>query len=188
MIYRRLAATIAVGVLATGCGVVRGTSDDVPGFSTQTPTPEPTVPAGPTPPPCEENFEMIEIPASWKDTKTAPAIEKPAGDPPCDLEITDVVVGDGAEVKEGAEITVDYIGVTWSTGEVFDASWQRGQTATFPLQGLIPGWQQGIPGMKVGGRRLLVIPPELGYGSQGAGGAIPPNATLIFVIDVRSVS
>ena len=78
--------------------------------------------------------------------------------------------------------------MAWSSGTLVESSWDSGQTATFPLSGVIAGWQQGIPGMKEGGRRLLVIPPDLGYGSQGAGGAIGPNETLIFVVDLISVS
>ena len=77
--------------------------------------------------------------------------------------------------------------MAWSTGQVVESSWDRGQTATFPLSGAIAGWQQGIPGMKEGGRRLLVIPPDLGYGAQGSGGAIGPNETLVFVVDLVSV-
>jgi peptidylprolyl isomerase len=107
-----------------------------------------------------------------------------------DLEVTDLVtedlvVGDGEAVPEGATVTVHYAGVLLD-GTEFDASF-GGQPATFPLSGVIPGWTQGIPGMKVGGRRLLVIPPELAYGSSGQG-PIPPNAPLVFVVDMLDVS
>lgn len=115
-----------------------------------------------------------------------PDVEVPDGAPPCELVIQDIKEGTGAEAPEGATVTVQYVGVSWSTGEQFDASWSRGEPSTFPLTGVIRGWQEGIPGMKVGGRRQLVIPPDLGYGPQGQG-SIAPNETLVFVIDLLDV-
>lgn len=118
------------------------------------------------------------------DTSTKPVVEVPDGEPPAGLEIEDVKEGDGAAVKPGATITAHYVGVSYSTGTEFDSSWSRGEPSTFPLAQVIPGWQQGIPGMKVGGRRRLVIPPDLGYGETGQPPDIGPNETLIFVIDL----
>ncbi|WP_188195789.1 FKBP-type peptidyl-prolyl cis-trans isomerase [Nonomuraea sp. SYSU D8015] len=119
-----------------------------------------------------------------------PEIDFPEGNPPADLEIVDLVEGDGPEAKPGHNVRVHYVGVSFSTGEEFDASWNRGQPFEFPLGGgrVIAGWDQGVAGMKVGGRRKLVIPPHLGYGSRGAGRAIKPNETLIFVVDLLAVS
>jgi len=96
--------------------------------------------------------------------------------------ITDLVEGDGAVAQPGGQVTVHYVGVDYETGEQFDASWDRGEPIAFPLQGLIQGWQEGIPGMRVGGRRQLVIPPELAYGTSG--GHRLSGRTLIFVIDL----
>jgi peptidylprolyl isomerase len=122
--------------------------------------------------------------------RTKPEIDFPEGEPPADLQITDVVVGDGEEAKAGHTVSAHYVGVAFSTGEEFDASWNRGQPLDFPLGAgmVIQGWDQGIQGMKVGGRRKLVIPPHLGYGDRGAGGAIKGGETLIFVVDLVSIS
>ncbi|MBA3742057.1 FKBP-type peptidyl-prolyl cis-trans isomerase [Sporichthya sp.] len=115
-----------------------------------------------------------------------PEIEFPGGEPPTDLVINDITVGEGAEAKPGAKVTVHYVGVAFSTGEEFDASWNRGSPFQFQLGGgqVIAGWDAGVAGMKVGGRRQLVIPPNLGYGQRGAGNAIKPGETLIFVVDL----
>ena len=117
---------------------------------------------------------------------TKPVIEAPAGTPPAQLEITDLWVGDGQEATPGQTVKVHYVGVAWSTGKEFDASWNRSQSFDFPLGGgqVIAGWDQGVAGMKVGGRRKLVIPPALGYGDRGAGGVIKGGETLIFVVDL----
>jgi peptidylprolyl isomerase len=111
------------------------------------------------------------------------------GDPPTDLVTEDITVGDGPEAKPGHHVTVHYVGVAHSTGTEFDASYNRGDTFDFPLGGgqVIAGWDQGVAGMRVGGRRRIVIPPHLGYGSRGAPGAIKPNETLIFVVDLVGV-
>jgi len=122
--------------------------------------------------------------------RTKPEIDFPEGEPPTDLQVTDEVVGDGPEAKAGHTVSAHYVGVAFSTGEEFDSSWNRGQPLDFPLGAgmVIQGWDQGIQGMKVGGRRKLVIPPHLGYGDRGAGGAIKGGETLIFVVDLVSVS
>jgi len=115
-----------------------------------------------------------------------PEIEFPGGDAPSTLESTDLVVGDGAEAPPGAKVQVHYVGVEFDSGDQFDASWDRGAPIEFPLKGLIQGWQDGIPGMKVGGRRQLVIPPALAYGPAGGGHRLS-GKTLIFVIDLLAV-
>ena len=118
-----------------------------------------------------------------------PDVDFPGGEPPAELVITDVVVGDGDEATTGKTAVVHYVGVAYSTGEEFDASYNRGDTLDFPLGAgrVIAGWDQGVVGMKVGGRRQLVIPPHLAYGDRGAGGAIAPGETLIFVVDLVAV-
>ncbi|MBB2976036.1 peptidylprolyl isomerase [Microbacterium endophyticum] len=119
------------------------------------------------------------------DNRTKPEIDAPEGDAPAELVVRDLIEGDGAEAKPGDNVTVHYVGVEYTTGEEFDSSWGRGETIQFPLRGLIQGWQDGIPGMKAGGRRELVIPPHLAYGP--AGGHFLGGKTLIFVIDLISV-
>ena len=118
-----------------------------------------------------------------------PEIEFPEGPPPTDLEITDITVGDGAEATSGSTVSVHYVGVAYSTGEQFDASYDRGSPLSFRLGvgQVISGWDNGVQGMKVGGRRRLVIPPQEGYGQRGAGGVIKPGETLIFVVDLLDV-
>ncbi len=111
------------------------------------------------------------------------------GAPPADLVVEDITVGDGPEARPGQLVSVHYVGVAHSNGREFDASWNRGETFEFPLGGgqVIAGWDQGVVGMKVGGRRKLTIPPHLGYGARGAGGVIKPNETLVFVVDLLGV-
>lgn len=123
------------------------------------------------------------------DTTTKPEVRVPDGDPPKQLEIIDLVEGEGAEAKPGDLVTVQYVGVDFSEGEEFDASWDRGQPFPFQLGGgqVIPGWDEGVEGMKVGGRRELVIPPDQAYGRQGSPPVIGPNETLVFVIDLLAV-
>ncbi|WP_431781382.1 FKBP-type peptidyl-prolyl cis-trans isomerase [Streptomyces chumphonensis] len=116
-----------------------------------------------------------------------PEVDFPEGAPPADLEIVDIWEGDGPVAAAGAKVSVHYVGVSFSTGEEFDASWNRGKPLEFQLGAgqVIPGWDQGVQGMKVGGRRRLTIPPHLAYGEHGAGGGrIAPNETLIFVCDL----
>ena len=122
-------------------------------------------------------------------TAKKPEIDFPGGEPPTDLVITDVVVGDGAEATSGSTVVVHYVGVAHSTGEEFDASYNRGDPLTFQLGvgQVIQGWDQGVQGMKVGGRRQLLIPAHLAYGERGAGGVIKPGESLIFVVDLLAV-
>ncbi len=120
---------------------------------------------------------------------TRPEIEFPGDTPPADLVLEDLTVGEGAEATAGSTVSAHYVGVAHSTGEEFDASWNRGAPLDFRLGVgmVIAGWDQGIAGMKVGGRRRLTIPPHLAYGERGAGGAIAPGETLIFVVDLMDV-
>jgi peptidylprolyl isomerase len=122
-------------------------------------------------------------------TLERPDIEPPEGDIPFDLVLDDLVAGDGEEATAGKKVTVHYVGVSFLTGEEFDASWNRGQPFEFKLgKGqVIPGWDQGVAGMKVGGRRRLTIPSALAYGARGAGGVIQPNEPLVFVVDLLAV-
>ncbi len=115
-----------------------------------------------------------------------PEVEFPEGPAPAELEVVDLVEGDGAQAQRGDVVDVHYVGVDFESGEEFDSSWDRGQSAHFPLERLIPGWQEWIPGMKVGGRRRLTVPPNLAYGPPGAGHRLS-GRTLVFVIDLLGV-
>lgn len=118
-----------------------------------------------------------------------PTIEVPSGPPPADLVSNDIVTGDGATAEQGDTVKVQYVGVDYSTGKQFDASWDSGKPFSFQLGAgnVIPGWDQGVEGMRVGGRRELIVPPDLAYGAQGQPPTIGPNATLVFVIDLLDV-
>jgi len=123
-------------------------------------------------------------------TNEKPQVDVPVGaDPSYQLELEDLVVGEGDEAVSGSTVEVHYVGVSWATGKQFDASWDRGDTFKFGLgQGqVIAGWDQGVAGMKVGGRRRITIPPMLAYGKRGAGGVIGPDETLVFVVDLIGV-
>jgi peptidylprolyl isomerase len=115
-----------------------------------------------------------------------PEIDFPGGEPPTELAVKDITEGSGPEATPGAEVLVHYVGVDFETGDEFDSSWNRGEPIRFPLKGLIQGWQDGIPGMKVGGRRELVCPPQLAYGAAGGGHRLS-GRTLVFVIDLLEV-
>jgi len=121
--------------------------------------------------------------------RTKPEIDFPDGDAPADLVVEDLIGGDGREARAGDTVSAHYVGVAHSTGEEFDSSWNRGEPLAFRLGVgmVIPGWDKGIEGMKVGGRRKLTIPSQLAYGERGAGGAIKPGETLIFVVDLDDV-
>ncbi len=118
-----------------------------------------------------------------------PQIDKPEGDIPFELGVEDIVVGDGDEATKGSKVAVHYVGVAFSTGDEFDASWNRGDPFKFKLGAgnVIPGWDAGVVGMKVGGRRKLTIPSAMAYGARGAGGVIKPHEPLVFVVDLLSV-
>ncbi|GAA4354712.1 FKBP-type peptidyl-prolyl cis-trans isomerase [Angustibacter luteus] len=122
--------------------------------------------------------------------RTKPEIEFPGDEPPTELVLEDQIVGEGTEAVAGSTVLAHYVGVAHSTGEEFDASWNRGEPLRFQLGvgQVIQGWDQGLQGMRVGGRRTITIPPHLGYGDRGAGGAIKGGETLIFVVDLVDVS
>ncbi len=122
-------------------------------------------------------------------SNTKPEVVIPQTPAPSTLLIEDITVGDGAEAVSGKNVSVHYVGVAWSTGKQFDASWDRNEPFDFGLGAgqVISGWDKGVAGMKVGGRRKLTIPPDMGYGSQGAGGVIKGGETLVFVVDLLNV-
>jgi peptidylprolyl isomerase len=122
-------------------------------------------------------------------TPERPKLDRPEGDIPFALGIDDVVVGEGQEATKGAKVTVHYVGVSFTTGDEFDASWNRGEPFRFKLGAgqVIKGWDVGVEGMRVGGRRTLTIPSAMAYGARGAGGVIPPHEPLVFVVDLLAV-
>jgi len=165
---------LALGLAACG-------EDDEPasgGTNTAEQTPAPT-----EPPPADVDALVAAIP---KDLESKPAVPPLEGTPPAELVSEDIVKGKGPPAKAGEQLTMQYVGVSWSTSQEFDASWDRGEPFAFQLGAgmVIPGWDQGLEGMRRGGRRLLVIPPEMGYGPQGQPPAIGPNETLVFVVDL----
>jgi peptidylprolyl isomerase len=138
-------------------------------------------PAGP---PAQEE-QQTETAADLKDTSTKPVIPRPTGSPPRRLVVEDIVKGKGRAARRGDTLTVNYVGVLFSTGSQFDASWDRGEPFTTEIPGqVIEGWNRGLLGMRQGGRRQLTIPPRLAYGAAGTPG-IGPNETLVFVIDLE---
>ena len=177
----------AAGIALAACGSTK--TADIPNGSDTSATPVQTATTSTTATTFAKPTAAVTALAKavGTDTKTKPKIEKPSGNPPAKLTVVDIVKGTGAPAKSGDTLNVDYAGDSWSTGKEFDASWKRKQTFPVTLgQGqVIPGWEQGLVGMKQGGRRLLVIPPDLGYGSTGSGSTIKPNETLIFVVDLR---
>ena len=147
-------------------------------------TPEATETAAPEP-------ASFDAKAVGKDLDAKPEVPAPSGDPPAELQKTDVVKGKGKRAKAGDTVDVQYVGVSWSTGKQFDASWDRGaEPFSFPLGAgqVIPGWDQGVEGMRVGGRRVLVIPPDLAYGDQSPSPDIAPGETLVFVVDLKKIA
>jgi peptidylprolyl isomerase len=173
---RRLLPCLLVLVLAlAACG----DDDDEPAAQGTTDT-QATTAEEPSPSAQREALE---------DTSTKPEIPKPSGSPPRKLVKQDLVKGKGPAAKPGDTLTVNYVGVAFSTGDEFDASWDRGQPFDVPLGAgrVIKGWDQGLVGMRKGGRRMLTIPPELGYGHEGYPPTIAPNETLIFVIDLVAI-
>jgi FKBP-type peptidyl-prolyl cis-trans isomerase len=177
-----IAMCLALGV--AGCGSSSSsTSSSSAGSSTAT-TAEETSAAASEESQAESKAAAKKGEAKAK-KKTKPKVSVPKGPPPTELVIEDLEEGSGPEAKPGDEVTVQYVGVDYRTGKQFDASWDRGEPFTFKLgEGLVvEGWEKGIPGMKPGGRRELIIPPELGYG-YGRTEGIPPGSTLIFVVDL----
>src|SRR4051794_5479616 len=182
---RLLVPLAAVALIAAGCG-----DDNKPGSQNPGSNAAPT-PASPPTEPAQPKATSGQAPAvnNATDLTKKPEITTPSGDPPTALIKKDLVTGKGPAIKPGQMATVQYVGNSWSTGKEFDASWNRGQPFSFPLgQGqVIQGWDEGVKGMKVGGRRELVIPPEQGYGPSGSPPAIAPNETLVFVVDLKRI-
>ena len=171
-----IACLLALALVAAGCGGDDPEQAAAPKAAEETPTPAAT----PEPAPAEISKNLDE----------KPAISKPSGDPPSKLEVDDIVEGKGKAAKSGDNVTVQYVGVSFSTGEQFDASWDNGQPFSFPLGGgqVIEGWDEGVAGMRVGGRRELTIPPDQAYGEEGRPPAIQPSETLIFVVDLLKIA
>jgi peptidylprolyl isomerase len=172
-----LAAAMALAAVS-GCG--GGGGNAKPAAIPAGPAPTAPTPTAPATPKASTNL---------KDTKSKPAVPKPKGPPPKKLVVKDIVVGKGRPAKKGSQLSMQYVGVTYADGKEFDSSWDRNQPFKFQLgQGsVIKGWDQGLAGIKPGGRRELIIPPKLGYGATGQPPSIPPNATLVFIVDALSV-
>lgn len=134
--------------------------------------------------------EQTPAPADPKDLSVKPEVVSPGGDPPSSLKAKDIVRGKGRRATKGKDVTVQYVGISYSSGQQFDASWDNGQPFPFKLGTgqVIPGWDKGVAGMRVGGRRELTIPPELAYGTAGSPPNVGPNETLIFVVDLLKVA
>jgi len=164
-------ATLALGLAACG-----GNDSSSPKTAATT---EPAATAAPT----------TTAPSSNTNLDEKPTVKVPKGDPPKQLKVRDIVVGKGARAESGDDVSVQYVGVAYSNGQEFDTSWGGSQAFSFPLGAgrVIPGWDKGVAGMRVGGRRELIIPPDLAYGDQGAGGAIGPGETLIFIVDLVGI-
>ena len=186
-----LPKALALAGCCIGLAACGGTKTaDIPNGSEKTTATASTTTEAPSKPPtfAKPTAEIQRIAdAVGTDTKKKPKIPKPKGKPPTQLTVVDIVPGTGAAATEGDTLTVDYAGTSWSTGKEFDASWNSGQPFPVALgQGqVIQGWEQGLQGMKQGGRRLLVIPPDLGYGANGSPPKIKGNETLLFVVDAR---
>jgi peptidylprolyl isomerase len=170
--YQLSALLAAAAIAVAGCGSSTSTTAEIPAGP---------APSAPPPPKASTNL---------KDTKTKPAIPAPTGKPPTKLVIKDIVQGKGRAAKSGDKLSMQYVGVTFSTGQEFDASWDRGSPLPVQLgKGMvIKGWDQGLVGIKPGGRRELIIPANLAYGAQGQPPTIGPNEPLVFVVDALSVS
>jgi peptidylprolyl isomerase len=189
-VKKALLAVLLTAALA-GCGGSSGTQDLQSGADSSPTTAASQGPIGPvagSSGACSDATKVGKV-TTTTDLSKKPVIEVPDGAMPCKLDVTDIVVGTGPAAKAGDQLTMKYVGVTWSTGKQFDASWDRGQDFPFTLGagGVIQGWDQGMVGMKQGGRRQLVIPPALGYGDQAQGADIPANSTLIFVVDLVKI-
>jgi FKBP-type peptidyl-prolyl cis-trans isomerase len=164
-------AAAAIAIAGCGGGGGSATTAEIPAGA------GPTTPAAP------------KASTNLKDTKTKPAIPKPSGAPPKKLVVKDIVVGKGRPAKKGDQLSMQYVGVTFADGKEFDSSWDSGQPFKFQLGkgSVIKGWDQGLVGIKPGGRRELIIPSQLAYGATGQPPSIPPNAALVFIVDALSV-
>jgi peptidylprolyl isomerase len=180
----RAKLTMLLLALVVGGGVAACGEDDEPASDTAaTPAATPTETAS------AAGIEAL-VQGTPKKTDAKPAVPAPRGDPPSELVIRDIVKGKGPKAKAGDQLSMQYTGYSWSNGQKFDASWDRGEPFVFQLGAgmVIGGWDQGLAGMRKGGRRLLIIPPDLGYGEAGAGGAIGPNETLVFAVDLEKIN
>ena len=180
--FKRATAIIFSSALAlTGCASSESASSEVAASQEPSAATTPSAPEAPA---------LTGVPVSVEvigETGSEPVVAITPGDPVTELQITDVIVGEGDAVPVGGTVTAHYVGYGAATGDMFDSSWDRGEPATFPLDRVIPGWQEGLVGMQVGGRRLLVIPAELGYGDNPPpGSGIQAGETLIFVVDLVS--
>jgi peptidylprolyl isomerase len=171
-----LAVALVLGAGVAACGE----DEEQPAATTPAPTEEPAAAA-------PGDVEAL-VQGTSDDTESKPEIPAPSGEPPAELVIRDVKKGKGPKAKAGDTLTMQYVGISWSTGEQFDASWDAGQPFPFQLGGgmVIPGWDEGMVGMQKGGRRLLVIPPDKAYGPSGSG-PIGPNETLVFAVDLVEI-
>ena len=184
-----LAAALLTAALA-GCGSSSsGQLSNQTAPSAQSPAPQGPVASGAGAAACTSQPPVARGVTGTTDLTKKPQIEVPGAPPPCNLVVGDIVTGAGPAAKPGDQLTMKYVGVLYSNGKQFDASWDRGQDFPFTLgaQMVIPGWDQGLVGMKVGGRRQLVIPPALAYGDKSQGPSLPANSTLIFVVDLVKI-
>ncbi len=180
----RLRTWTLVAVAASGLGLAACGSSSASSTTTTAAAPATTAPASTSP----GSFGTIADPSPAGTFGTEPTVVVPPGNPPTQLEVKDLIVGTGAEAQPGDELTVQYIGKAYSSKEVFDSSWSRNQPFQFQLGGnVITGWNQGIAGMQVGGRRELIIPPSLAYGDESPGNGIAANDTLVFIVDLLKV-
>jgi peptidylprolyl isomerase len=178
----RLRTWTLVAVAASGLGLAACGSSSASPTTTTT-----SAPASSTTAPT--SIGTISDPSAAGTWGTEPTITVPPGSPPTQLEVKDLIVGTGAEAQPGDQLTVQYVGVAYSSKQIFDSSWSRGQSFQFQLGGnVITGWNEGIAGMKVGGRRELIIPPNLAYGDQSPGNGIAADDTLIFIVDLLKVN
>jgi peptidylprolyl isomerase len=190
LLRSRLLPVLAVSaaLLVGGCGDDDSGSATTDAATTETQPTEPTT----TPEPETPKARKVKPTAGEADIDRKPQVPRGKGDPPTELVLQDLIVGKGTRAKAGDTVSVRYVGVLFDDGKEFDASWKGGggQTFQFPLGGgrVIPGWDQGVAGMREGGRRKLIIPPELAYGAQGFPPAIGPNETLVFVVDLLEIA
>ncbi len=180
--------SVRVKLLSITLALLLGAAFAACGGDDSSSTGESAATATPTEAPATANVDQI-VAGITKNTKKEPKIVTPKGDPPTQLVIKDIVKGKGPKAKPGDKLSMQYTGYSWSNGQKFDASWDRGgQPFPFKLGAgmVIPGWDQGMVGMQAGGRRLLIIPPDLGYGPSGSG-PIGPNETLVFAVDLEKL-
>jgi peptidylprolyl isomerase len=180
-------AALGAAALIAGCGGSGGSSTITVGNENKADEALATTTTGTSTTSPTSTTAAVKTPTSGPLSKE-PHVTPPSGPPPTKLETKEIIKGTGTEAKSGDAVTVNYVGVLYKTGKVFDASWKRKETFPFTLgKGqVIPGWEQGVIGMKVGGRRELIIPASLAYGAKGSPPTIPPNEALVFVVDLLS--